>query len=241
MSSNLKWFALLLILLAGCAAPSSTPQPTLVVWRVQRTPSLGWMDDAVNQCIREQAQAGVFLEEVAIAGIDPLQADITLTWGTVPEGDLPVYQLGSDSLAVIVHPDNPLQAVTADQFSSIASGKWTTWKQVDEILDGEIAWWVLLPEDETRLLLANILGADLQANPYAWLAPDPAAVVSSVAEDPLAIGAVPSRWVNASVKTILLEGIGLDKLALPILAVMREQPGSELTAFIGCLQKSFTK
>ncbi|HPC07198.1 MAG TPA: hypothetical protein PLI60_10810, partial [Anaerolineaceae bacterium] len=85
----------MLVLLAGCAVPASTPQPTLEVWRVQRTPSLGWMDDTINLCIKEQPQTSIFLDEVSTAEIDPQQADLTLTWGTVPEGNLPVFQLGS--------------------------------------------------------------------------------------------------------------------------------------------------
>ncbi len=237
MSSRVAWLFVLLVLLAGCAAPASTPQPTLQVWRVQRTPSLGWMDDAINSCIREQPQAGIFLEEIASSIIDPQQADVTLTWGTEPEGNLPVYQLGSDQAAVIVHPDNPLKSINAEQLESVISGNWTTWNQVEVNLSGEVAWWVLTPEDEARLLLENALGLDMQANPFAWLAPDPAAVLQSVAGDPFAIGVVPSRWVDASVKAIALDGISQDALTLPILAVTRQQPDSSLTAFLGCLQK----
>ena len=196
------------------------------------------MDENINQCIREQPRAGIFLEEVTTLEINPQLADVTFTWGTVPEGDMPVFQLGSDSLIVIVHPDNPIQSVKADQLGNIGSGKWTTWNQVDGKLSGEVAWWVLPPEDETRLLLENALEADMQANPFAWLAPDPAATVQSVADDPLAIGAVPSRWVDATVKSIAIEDISQDALTLPILAVTRQQPDSELTAFLGCLQKT---
>ena len=238
MSSRVTWLFVLLVLLAGCAAPASTPQPTLQVWRVQHTASLGWMDATINLCIREQPQAGIFLDEVSSAEIDPQQADVILTWGTVPEGNLPVFQLGSDSLAVITHPENPLQTLTSDQLKNITAGSWKTWDETDNKLSGEIAWWVLPPEDETRLLLEKALEADLQANPFAWLAPDPAAVLQSVADDPLAIGAIPSRWMNASVKSIAVEGISMDTLTLPILAVTRQQPDSGLTAFLGCLQKN---
>ena len=238
MSSRVAWLFVLLVLLTGCAAPASTPQPTLQVWRVQRTPSLGWIDETINLCIKEQPQAGIFLDEVSTAEIDPQQADLTLTWGTVAEGDMPVFQLGSDSLALITHPDNSIQSLSGSQLKNITSGSWTTWDEADITLSGEITWWVLPPEDETRLLLEKALDSDLQANPFAWLAPDPAAVLQSVADDPLAIGAIPSRWVNASVKSIAVEGISMDTLTLPILAVTRQQPDSGLTAFLGCLQKN---
>lgn len=241
MSSRLACFLLLLVLLTGCAVPPSTPQPTLQVWRVQRTPALGWLDDSINQCIREQPGSGVLLSGVTAAGLDPLQADISLTWGTVPAEGLPVFQLGTDQLAVTVHPDNPLRAVTAEQFSNIVSGKWTTWQQVDGSLSGEIAWWLLPPGDETHSLLENMLEVDMQMNPFAWLAPDPPAVVQSVAADTLAIGVVPSRWVDETVKSIPLQGVDRDTLTLPILAIARQQPDSGLNAFLGCLQKNIGK
>ena len=241
MSSKLTCFLLLLVLLAGCAAPSSTPQPTLQVWRVQRTPALGWMDDSINQCIREQPGSGVLLSGVTAAELDPLQADISLTWDTVPVEGLPVFQLGTDQLAVAIHPDNPLRVVTSEQFSNIISGKWTTWQQVDESLSGEISWWLLPPGDETRTLLEKTFEADLQMNPFAWLAPDPSAVVQSVAADTLAIGVVPSRWVDKTVKSIPLQGVDGNTLTLPILAIARQQPDSAMTAFLGCLQKNIGK
>jgi len=242
MSFKITWSFFLLVFLAGCAAPAVTLQPTLQVWRVQHTPAIGWMDKSINKCILEQPGAGVFLSEVTAAELDPQEADLSLTWGTAPEEELPVFQLGNDSLTVIVNPQNPLKAVNTEQLNNIVTGKWTNWQQADASLSGEIAWWLLPPGDEARLLLENALQVNLQLNPYAWLAPDPSAVLQSVAADPLAIGVVPSRWVDASVKTVPFEGIEENALTLPILAITRQQPDNELTAFLACLQTSlFTK
>lgn len=231
----------LLCVLTGCAAATPTPQPALTIWTVNLTPTLGWMTPAINQCARSQPETGVFLREVPVDALDFQNTDISLTWGTVSETTLPVFELGTDQLSVIVHPGNPVDSLAQSQLEQIIQGEITTWQQADVLMDGDIAWWLLPAGDETRRLSEKSLAIQPERNPYAWMAPDADAVVQSVAADPLAIGIVPARWLSDSVKSIQLIGLDTESFTLPILAVTRQQPDTEMTIFLACLQNSLVR
>ncbi len=230
-----------MLVLVGCASPTPTLQPTLTVWRVQITPALGWLHPAINRCVQADPSTGVFLVEITAVDIDFSAADVTLTWGISPAADLPVFELGSDHLSVIVHPENEITSLTAQQFAAIINGEITTWQQVDAQQIGDIAWWTYPAGDEGLVLLESATGAQPSRNPFAWLAPDAGAVLQSVAQDTAAMGFIPSRWMNGSVKSITIDGLAEEEFTRPILAVTNQAPQPMLTAFLQCLQGEITR
>ncbi len=241
MYSKVFYAAALLFILTGCAAATPTPQPALTIWTVNLTPALGYMTTTINECASAQPETGVFLREVPVNALDFENTDISLTWGTVSETTLPVFELGTDQLSVIIHPGNPVDSLNQSQLEQIIQGEITTWQQTGDPLDGDIAWWLLPAGDEARTLLEKTLAIQPERNPYAWMAPDADAVVQSVASDTLAIGIVPARWLSDSVKSIQLIGLDTESLTLPILAVTRQQPDAEMTVFLACLQNSLVR
>jgi len=105
---------------------------------------------------------------------------------------LEFHSLGISPIALIVHPDNPLSNVTAQQARDIFSGKYTRWTEVDPSFPGHIQALIKpvgrlhckIRPGHWRLLLKN----DDQFSPHLFevgVIPD---MISQVARNPSAIG-----------------------------------------------------
>jgi hypothetical protein len=95
--------------------------------------------------------------------------------------------------------------------------------------------------DEGLDILVKAIGVQPSHNPFAWIAPDAEAVRQAVAENPSAMGFIPTQWLNESVKSISLEGLEETTLTQPILAITPQQPEPQLTSFLQCLQSEIEK
>ncbi len=232
---------LLVVLFAGCASSTPAPQPTLIVWNVQITPSLGWMKPILHTCTLQDPEMGVFLLDAAPSEINFQKSDITLTWGKTPAETLPIYELGSDALSIIVNPENGISSLTVEQLTAIIDGEISQWQQIGSPIEGDIAWWTVPSGDEGLEILVSAMGVQPSRNPFAWIAPNAEAVLQSVAVNPSAMGFIPSHWLNESVKSIPIEGTDDNTLTQPILAVTRQQPDQKLAGFLQCLQSEIEK
>jgi len=208
---------------------------------MQITPALSWMKPIIHKCTLQDSTTGVFLQEIAPSVIDFQKSDVTFTWGKTPDETLAIYELGTDSLSIIVNPENELSSLTLEQLTAIMNGEITQWQQIKSSIKGDIVWWMVPSGDEGLDILVTATGVQLSHNPFALIAPGAEAVQQAVAENPSAMGFIPSRWLNESVKTISLEGIEEISLTQPILAITHQQPDPQLTSFLQCLQSEIEK
>jgi ABC-type phosphate transport system substrate-binding protein len=199
------------------------------------------MKPIIHKCTLQDSTTGVFLQEIAPSDVDFQKSDVTFTWGKTPDEILTVYELGKDSLSIIVNPENEQSSLTLEQLTAILNGEITQWKQVGSSISGDIAWWMVPSGDEGLDILVIATGVQPLRNPFAWIAPDAEAVRQAVAENPSAMGFIPTRWLNENVKSISLDGIEETTLTKPILAITRQQPEPQLTNFLQCLQSEIEK
>jgi len=61
----------------------------------------------------------------------------------------------------------------------------------------------------------------------------------AVAADSAAVGFLPRRWLDASIKEIALTESPFDPPALPILAVSAAAPSGSLYTWLYCLQETY--
>jgi phosphate transport system substrate-binding protein len=111
-----------------------------------------------------------------------------------------------DAIAVIVHPDNPVQSLTTSQVADIFEGKIKNWKEVGG-RDEEIG---LVNRDEasgTREAFTKIVLKGGDFDPTAAVLPGTGQVRSVVAQSTIAIGYISLGFVNDSVKAIAVDGI----------------------------------
>ncbi len=146
------------------------------------------------------------------------QADLALVTGAAPAGDgLSSRLVATDALAVVVHPDRPLENLTAEQMQEILRGLLRTW---DEIGAGAGDIQVLTREQGAgpRQAMADAFLGNRPLTPTALVLPDDQQVLAHVAADSQAIAALPAAWLDERVRALSIDGRSPDW-------VMRQWPG----------------
>jgi hypothetical protein len=237
---NLTFF--LLVFLTACAPALPTPPqaapPTF--WQVQVTPALAWLVPTINRCAAEQPAVNLVLLERPTSALDLASADIILRWGAPSALAAPAAILGEDELVFIVHPTNPLNQLSAADLASLLTGKTTTWEKLSPgaAKDPLKVFFYPAGEDPQQVLEKNL--PDLTPNrETGWLAPDPAAARQAVAANPTALGFIPRRWLDASVKALAISGLTASTLRQPILAITPKAQTDSQKAWLTCLQTAF--
>ena len=231
---------LLTAALAACSPTQTLPTttPTLVVWRLQYTPALKWMEPIFNQCTSQQKGTGVLVKEVSAPFLELQDADLLLRWGENGEITGEAVIIGYDTLVVAVHPENPLKSLQVDDLTAIYTGQVSTWDQLNPALPAEsISVWSYADGSETRRVFDELFQA---YNPFILLhlAPGPAEMRTALAEDPYAVGFLPNRWIDESLHSVALTGIDPETHLVPILAITQSAPQGLLQDWLLCLQSA---
>jgi len=150
------------------------------------------------------------------------------------------YQIGEDSIAIIVNPTNPVNSLTTDQLRDIYQGKITNWNQVG----GENApIKVIIREvgSGTRIAFEDILfGSTIPQNNFT-IGISTYQVMQDVAVTPNAIGYVSQNALNSGVKVLGINGMsptdeniasGRYVLKRPLIFLIKGTGSSALNDFI---------
>ncbi len=111
-----------------------------------------------------------------------------------------------DAIAVIVHPDNPIDSLTTEEVRAIFAGEIENWSQ----LGGRDKKVGLVNRDEasgTREAFDSIVMGDTPFDRTAAVLPGTGQVRSVVANAPGAIGYISLGFVNDEVKAVTIDGV----------------------------------
>jgi phosphate transport system substrate-binding protein len=209
---------LLLLLLAGplmaCGEPVATPEPVFL--EAAGSTSMSPLVTELAVAYSEQAPL-VSLEVRGLGtqfGLDALRAGkVDLALASRLLDDLPsdwqATAIARDGMAVIVHPDNPVDGLGLLQLQDLFSGRVYEWEAVGQgqaQAGGEVQ---IVSREEgsgTRSAFESLVLDDRQVTPLAVVAPSSRAVVDFVAAHPNAIGYVSMGYATPSVKVLKIEG-----------------------------------
>jgi phosphate transport system substrate-binding protein len=152
--------------------------------------------------------------------------------------------VGQDGIAIIAHPDNPVNGLSTQQLREIYQGRIANWREVGGA-DIEIS--VVSREDGsgTRAEFERAVMGDRRTTPNAQVASSSAAMVKSVAAQAGAIGYVSMSYVDSTVKALAIDGVSLSResvsdnsypLRSTLIVVGLEEPVTDYRAFIYWLQ-----
>ena len=144
-------------------------------------------------------QVGEGLIDIGNSGRKPTDNEIK-TYG------LSLYKWAIDGVAVIVHPTNPVKALTSDQLKVIFDGTLTNWSQLGGP-DRAINVYTRDAESGTRKVFwkkALGKGAIVET---AQFAVSNGAMKSAVAQNPYAVGYMSAGYVDDSVAAVALNGV----------------------------------
>ena len=207
---------LLLLLLAGplvtCGEPVATPEPVFLqaAGSTSMSPlvaelvaAFGERFPLVSLDVRglgtqfglEALRAG----EVDLALASWLPADLSSDWQATA--------IARDGVAVIVHPDNPIDGLGLLQLQDLFSGRVYEWKAVGRAPAGGLVQVVSREEGSgTRSSFEALVLGERPVTPLAIVAPSSRAMAEYVATHPDAIGYVSMGHVTPSVRVLRIEG-----------------------------------
>lgn len=166
----------------------------------------------------------------------PLESQATLNLWAAP--------IGQDGIAIIVHPDNPVRALSSQQLREIYQGYIANWRD----LGGEDREIIVISREDgsgTRAEFEEQVMGVRRTTQAAQIAPSSAAVIEIVARQPGCIGYVSMSYLRTSVNALALDGVMLTRqsveqhtypLRSTLFVVGQREPQNHERAFIGWLQ-----
>ncbi len=216
--------SLFLLLFTACASASPTPEAAAL--RVQYTfAARPWLTDLAD-CAGETILA---LEQRPAGLLDLSSADLALRLGDVDLAS-PAYQIDSEDILVIVHPQNSVSSLSAEDVLALFTGAVTNWQEIGET-DAPVQVWVFAAgEDIQQIFAAEVLsGAPVVST--ARLAAGPEAMAQAVAEDVNAVGLLTRSLLTADVEAVY------SAAKVPVLVILPDEPQGDAASLPACLQK----
>ncbi|MFQ3565869.1 MAG: phosphate ABC transporter substrate-binding protein [Aggregatilineales bacterium] len=161
------------------------------------------------------------------------------------EDDLALWAapIGQDGIAVIVHPDNPVTALSTGQLREIYQGRIEDWSAFG--FDAPITVFSREAGSGTRAEFELLVLGDRPITPGARIAPTSEAMVRSVARTPGGIGYVSMGFLDDRVRALMIDGVSLSQNSVAaniyplrafIYVVGRDEPETDFRAFVAWVQ-----
>jgi phosphate transport system substrate-binding protein len=149
--------------------------------------------------------------------------------------------IAKDGIAVIVHPDNPVENISMDQIKGVFTGKITNWKDLGG-KDAAITVIIREAGSGTRGAFQELtIGEDAEFTDKAIIQNSNGALRTAVAGNPDAIGFISFGYINNEIKPLKVEGVeatkdnvlsGSYKISRPFLYLTKAEPQGLVKAYI---------
>lgn len=171
---------------------------------------------------------------------DNCLADIGMSSKNVSEDNLIEYQIGSEGIAVVVHPTNPVSDLSTNQIKDIFSGNISDWSEVSN-RGGKIN--VIVREEGSGTLDAfkdSIMNAS-EIRDDAIVQNSAGAVKQSIVQDKNAVGFVSLTHLDDDLNDVRIDGVkissksildGSYKLQRPFILLTNKTPDKSTLDFI---------
>lgn len=169
------------------------------------------------------------------------EVDIGMTSWKEP-GDALLWStpIALDGIAIVVHPQNPVEGLTLLQLKAIFFGRVWDWRDMGGQA-GEIVAISREAGSGTRAVFEELVMQGERVTPTAIVMPNSRAVVEYVAQHPQAIGYVSMGCLTEEVKVLEIEEVaptpesvrqGAYHLFRPLFLITRQEPTGEVKGFI---------
>ncbi len=168
-------------------------------------------------------------------------ADAAVVSALLPDADrFEQLPFARDGIAIITHPDNPVDGITLLELQKLFSGEIYRWSDIPRGV-GNVQVAVRERDAGTRQVFDGRIMPDARVTPMARVFPDADALRTFVAQTPGAVGYISAALVDDSVKVLAVEDIrptpeniadGAYPLTYPLYLLTPSDPSPELRAWI---------
>ena len=216
----LRPFGLGLLLMVMGSACSARPAPSLATLSVYSTSAaVPWLSTAYD-C----TPAGT-----AIVLGPPDEADVILRLTEPRQLVGAAFQVGSDDLLVVTHPEVAVGQLSRQQVEAIFAGQLTNWTEVGGA-DAGIQVWGFAPTVDVQAFFERTVLEGRPLASTARLALSAQNMSDSVGVTLGSIGILPRRWKAGNTREALIVD------SVPVLALTDASPHGAAAALIACMQ-----
>lgn len=166
---------------------------------------------------------------LVLAQSDPATAELTLRLGEPSPLLAPAFQVGSEDILVVNHPQAGVGALILDQVRQLFSGRITNWKDVGGN-DLPVQVWTYSSGEDIQQIFDRAVMLGQPVTSFARLAVSAQAMSDGVGSTPGSIGYLPRRWKAGNTRE------ALKAATVPVLAITHSQPQGPVKYLIACLQ-----
>jgi hypothetical protein len=213
------------LVLAACG--SRPPTEASAPLQVQYTfAAQAWLPD-VTDCA---TQAPVVPELRSADFLNPAEDALAIRIGVPVPLLLPAYQIASEDVVVVIHPQNPISSLTEDQVRGLFSGAISNWDQVGGS-DRIVQVWIFAAGEDVQQVFESAVMQGAPVVSSARLATGPDDLATSIGSDPGAIGLLTRHWAAANVRTVYTAA------TVPVIVLTTSGADPKVQAILNCLQR----
>ena len=209
--------ALLLVVLAACVTPA---EQTLLPLRVHASSAAYPWLSAAYDCLPTSA---------AIVLTNGPEVDLVLRLAEPQELTLPAYQIGTDELLVITHPQVGVGTLAPEQVEALFAGQVANWSAVGGA-DLPVQVWAFAAAVDIQEYFDRIVLHGRPVSSLARLAVSSKHMSDSVGAVPGSIGLLPRKWKAGNTREALIVS------SVPVLALVQQVPEGALAELLACMQ-----
>ncbi len=156
--------------------------------------------------------------------------------------DLVVHGIARDAIAIVVHPENPVEGLTMEELQGIYTGEITNWKDVGGV---DLRIMVVSREEGsgTRGYFENAVmkSTGKEITDHAIIQDSNGKIRTTVAGDKHSIGFLSLGYASSDVKTVMLDGVapstenvrsGEYAISRTLLMITKGEPNEDEQAFL---------
>ncbi len=162
---------------------------------------------------------------------DPATAQLTVRLGEPAPLTTPAYQVGTEDLLVVTHPQVGVGPLPLAQAQQVFAGIITNWKDVGGN-DLPIQVWTYADGEDIQQVFQRVVMSGQPVTSVARLAVSSQAMSDEVGNTPGSVGYLARRWKAGNTRDVL------NFATVPVLVVARVDPDASARALIDCLQRS---
>ena len=236
------------VLLAACQpAALSTPQATFQPLRVQLTPLLepSWLPK-IHACSEYLTLSNLLMEVREASELDLQSADLIIRTSPDLEAETQGTYLGTERLALVVNPENPIVSLSQEEAIALLSGAYTQWKEVPsssasgQAFDQLVKPIFLADQELDAFLSAASLSLEISPS-KGEKAYSVEMAQQLIAETPGAVGLLPTGTLTPALKEVQLFDANNQLITwqLHVLGLTAGEPEGDLLQLLLCLQTDY--
>jgi len=225
MKRTFTLLALACFLMTACNSsnPTTAAEPITVQFT---SATLPWLADLYN-CAGANV---VTTDQLATEFMNLESVDLVIRVGQPDNLTSPAFQIGSETIQVIVNFNNPVNTLTAEQVRGLFTGQLLNWQEINGSNSLVKVWVFSSGEDVQQIFDQTVMGGS-PITSTARLAASPGEMAQAIASDVNAVGILTRSWNTGNVSEVY------NVANVPVLALTLAEPQDVVQKLIACLQK----